>query len=225
MAGVSSISRSTSSVRVIWTPAPGAVENRCMMQKLISRDVKERGERRPRPARNGTPRTGIARITINNPERKNTYDPVMRSQMGEYLDQLAEGRCDQGGRPARRGRGVQAPAPTWAGITAWYGRRGHRSCARESPALAEPAPVVDGRPQVVRLLPRVSWAFRRSPWPRSAGYALGGGFELALMADISVTGRTAKVGMPATRFLGPLLGSSAHVLLPARALTSPAGCC
>ncbi len=39
------------------------------------------------------------------------------------------------------------------------------------------------------------------------GYALGGGFELALMADISVVGRDTLLGMPATRFLGPALGS------------------
>jgi enoyl-CoA hydratase/carnithine racemase len=39
------------------------------------------------------------------------------------------------------------------------------------------------------------------------GYALGGGFELALMADISIVGRDTVIGMPATRFLGPALGS------------------
>ena len=39
------------------------------------------------------------------------------------------------------------------------------------------------------------------------GYALGGGFELALMADIAVVARDAEIGMPATRFLGPALGS------------------
>lgn len=39
------------------------------------------------------------------------------------------------------------------------------------------------------------------------GYALGGGFEMALMMDISVIGRDARIGMPATRFLGPALGS------------------
>ena len=39
------------------------------------------------------------------------------------------------------------------------------------------------------------------------GYALGGGFEMALMADISVVARDTMVGMPATRFLGPALGS------------------
>ena len=39
------------------------------------------------------------------------------------------------------------------------------------------------------------------------GFALGGGFELALMADIAVVGRDTQIGMPATRFLGPALGS------------------
>jgi len=39
------------------------------------------------------------------------------------------------------------------------------------------------------------------------GCALGGGFELALMADIAVVARDALLGMPATRFLGPALGS------------------
>jgi enoyl-CoA hydratase/carnithine racemase len=40
-----------------------------------------------------------------------------------------------------------------------------------------------------------------------SGYALGGGFELALMSDISVVANDCQVGMPATRFLGPALGS------------------
>src|SRR5206468_886481 len=33
--------------------------------------------------------SGIARITINNPERRNCYDPQMRMQLGDYLDELA----------------------------------------------------------------------------------------------------------------------------------------
>ena len=40
-----------------------------------------------------------------------------------------------------------------------------------------------------------------------SGFALGGGFELALMADLAVVARTTVIGMPATRFLGPALGS------------------
>jgi enoyl-CoA hydratase/carnithine racemase len=40
-----------------------------------------------------------------------------------------------------------------------------------------------------------------------SGFALGGGFELALMADIAVVASDCQIGMPATRFLGPALGS------------------
>src|SRR5215212_2800613 len=31
----------------------------------------------------------VARITIDNPERRNAYDPAMRRQMAAYLEQLA----------------------------------------------------------------------------------------------------------------------------------------
>ena len=34
-------------------------------------------------------RAGIARITLDNPERKNAYDPAMRQQLGAYLEELA----------------------------------------------------------------------------------------------------------------------------------------
>ena len=34
--------------------------------------------------------SGIARITINNTDRRNSYDPAMRRHMAEYLDQLAD---------------------------------------------------------------------------------------------------------------------------------------
>src|SRR3954466_11200348 len=34
--------------------------------------------------------TGIARVTLNNPERKNTYDPEMRGQIGAHLQELAD---------------------------------------------------------------------------------------------------------------------------------------
>ena len=33
--------------------------------------------------------TGIARISLNNPERRNSYDPAMREQLGAYLDDIA----------------------------------------------------------------------------------------------------------------------------------------
>jgi enoyl-CoA hydratase/carnithine racemase len=39
------------------------------------------------------------------------------------------------------------------------------------------------------------------------GYALGGALELALMADLAVVGRDARLGMPGAQLLGPALGN------------------
>ena len=52
------------------------------------------------------------------------------------------------------------------------------------------------------------------------GFALGGGFELALLSDVAVVAGDIRIGMPATRFLGPGLGSLhlfVHRLGPVRA--------
>ena len=34
-------------------------------------------------------KTGIARVTLNDPERRNTYDPAMREQLGRFLGEIA----------------------------------------------------------------------------------------------------------------------------------------
>src|SRR6516162_9574761 len=33
--------------------------------------------------------SGIARLTLDNPERRNAYDPSMRERLGAYLEELA----------------------------------------------------------------------------------------------------------------------------------------
>ena len=53
-------------------------------------------------------KTGIARITLNNPERKNTYDPEMRGNVGALPRQAGDkgtGACyiRTDGVPARSG--------------------------------------------------------------------------------------------------------------------------
>jgi len=57
------------------------------------------------------------------------------------------------------------------------------------------------------------------------GYALGGGLEMALMSDISVVARDTAVGMPATRFLGPALGSLHMFFYRLGPTLARAGCC
>jgi len=149
--------------------------------------------------------TGIARITLNQPERKNSYDAAMREQVGEYLDDLA--MDDAIKVVLLRGEGgVFSTGADMANAYAWYGANGAPPEGAGRPR----------RPSQRRRLSvdRKTFSFYHNfmGYPKVTvaevrGFALGGGFELALMADISVVARDTKIGMPATRFLGPALGS------------------
>lgn len=149
--------------------------------------------------------TGIARITINNPERRNSYDPPMRRQLGDYLDELADD--DDVKVVLLRGEGgVFSTGADMNNAYAWYGdgedpkneaRRKRRPSQRRR--LTVDRRTFDFYHEFLGY-PKATVAEVR-------GYALGGGFELALMADITVVADNTIVGMPATRFLGPALGS------------------
>src|SRR2546426_10668682 len=149
--------------------------------------------------------TGIARLTLDNPARRNAYDPAMREQLGAYLDELASD--DSIKVVLLRGEGgVFSTGADMANAYSWYGNGptgGNGPSPRQRPSqrrrLSVDRKTFDfyhnflGYPKVIVAEVR--------------GFALGGGFEMALMADISVVARDARVGMPATRFLGPALGS------------------
>jgi enoyl-CoA hydratase len=146
--------------------------------------------------------SGIARITIDNVERKNCYDPPMREQMGAYLDDLAVD--DRVKVVVLRGEGgMFSTGADMGNAYSWY----------ETPRAEGERP---RRPSQRRRLAvdRRSFGFYHEfmGYPKATvaevrGFALGGGFELALMADIAVVAADARIGMPATRFLGPALGS------------------
>jgi enoyl-CoA hydratase/carnithine racemase len=146
--------------------------------------------------------TGIARITLNNPERRNCYDPAMRAQMGEFLDELAADDAIKAVLLRGEG-GVFSTGADMANAYSWYGPGGNGSNGSRRPS------------QRRRLsVDRRSFSFYHEfmGYPKATvaevrGFALGGGLELALMADIAVVGRGTVVGMPATRLLGPALGS------------------
>jgi enoyl-CoA hydratase/carnithine racemase len=149
--------------------------------------------------------TGIARLTLNNPERRNAYDPAMRDQLAAYLDALASD--DDIKVVLLRGQGgVFSTGADMANAYSWYG-----TGATEADGQRR-----SQRPSQRRRLSvdRKTFAFYHGflGYPKVIvaavrGFALGGGFEMALMADISVVARNTVVGMPATRFLGPALGS------------------
>ena len=143
----------------------------------------------------------IATITFNSPSRRNSYDAAMRETVGRYLDQVAEDD-DLTVVLLRGAEGVFSTGADMNNAYGWYGDKD--------------APEAKRRPSQRRRLTvdRKSFGFYHNlmGFPKVTvgeigGYALGGGFEMALMTDISVIARNTRIGMPATRFLGPALGS------------------
>jgi len=171
--------------------------------------------------------SGIARITLANPERRNAYDPAMRRQIGAHLEELAYD--DDVKVVLLRGEGgVFSAGADMNNAYSWYGDgtpsdgstngttvsdSGDSSGTSNGSDRARPA---RRRPSQRRrlLVDRQTFDFYHFflGYPKAtvaevSGLALGGGFELALMADIAVVASDARLGMPATRFLGPALGS------------------
>ena len=142
--------------------------------------------------------THIARLTLNDPERKNAYDPEMRRAMAAALDDVAN---DDGMKVLLlRGAGsVFCAGADMGKAYGWYDTPGDSRRPSQRRRLA-----VD----------RESFSFYHAyiGYPKATvaqveGYALGGGFELALASDVSVASRDTRVGMPAARFLGPVIGN------------------
>jgi enoyl-CoA hydratase/carnithine racemase len=146
----------------------------------------------------------IATITLNNPAQRNSYDATMRDAVARYLDRVAEDD-DITVVLLRGADGVFSTGADMNNAYGWYGER-----------EGQDKPAAKSRPSQRRRLTvdRKSFGFYHNlmGFPKVtvgeiSGYALGGGFEMALMTDISVIGRDTKIGMPATRLLGPALGS------------------
>src|SRR6201985_598062 len=147
------------------------------------------------------PEKRIATITLNNPKQRNSYDASGREAVTGCLDRVAEDD-DLTVVLLRGADGVFSTGADMNNAYGWYGERG--------------GPEAKSRPSQRRRLTvdRKSFGFYHNLMgcPKVtvgeiSGYALGGGFEIALMTDISVIARDTKIGMPATRFLGPALGS------------------
>ncbi len=160
--------------------------------------------------------SGIARLTIDNPDRKNSYDPPMRRAFEEYLEDLA--LDDDIKVVLVRGEGgIFSTGADMNNAYAWYGdnTKGDKADKFDKDAKADTSaksrrPSQRRRLQVDRRTFGFYHLFMGYPKVTVAevsGFALGGGFELALMADIAVVADDTRLGMPATRFLGPALGS------------------
>ncbi len=157
--------------------------------------------------------SGIARVTLDNPERRNAYDPAMRQQLGAYLDELAYDDAIK--VVVLRGEGgVFSTGADMNNAYAWYGdgnkAKGKTNGDHQSGSSDRRRPS-----QRRRLLTdrqtfdfyHFLMGFPKATVAEVSGYALGGGLELALMADIAVVASDTVIGMPGTRLLGPALGS------------------
>ena len=158
----------------------------------------ETSELDPRIRCERDPETHIARLTIDNPTRRNAYDPPMRRAMRAHLDELA---TDDDIKVVllRGAEGVFSTGADMANSYSWYGDdpNGRRPSQRRRLGVDRES---FGFYHELMAYPKVTVA-------QVETYALGGGFEIALMADLAVVGHDAKLGMPGARLLGPALGN------------------
>ncbi|HEY1839414.1 MAG TPA: enoyl-CoA hydratase/isomerase family protein [Mycobacterium sp.] len=155
------------------------------------------------------PEKRVATITLNNPKQRNSYDAIMREAVARCLDRVADDD-DLVVALLRGAGGVFSTGADMNNAYGWYGERSSKEVEDSETRLAKSRPSQRRRLTVDRK--SFSFYHNLMGFPKVtvgeiSGYALGGGFEIALMADISVIARTTKIGMPATRFLGPALGS------------------
>jgi enoyl-CoA hydratase len=151
----------------------------------------------------------IATITLNNPDQRNSYDAAMRESIARCLDQVAEDD-DLTVVLLRGAGGVFSTGADMNNAYGWYGEPGGKATPSGEGRSTKSRPSQRRRLTVDRK----SFGFYHNlmGFPKVtvgeiSGFALGGGFEIALMTDIAVIARDTKIGMPATRFLGPALGS------------------
>ncbi|WP_433189887.1 enoyl-CoA hydratase/isomerase family protein [Actinoallomurus sp. CA-150999] len=151
--------------------------------------------------------THIARVTLNRPAKLNAMTLEMYDRIVACLDDVAED--DDIKVVILRGAGENFTSgvdmgevynwydsPNGAGDGSGDGERKRRPSQRRRLVVDRKTSRVYDR---VTYHPKVTITEVR-------GFALGGGFEFLMGSDMCVVGDDAKVGMPATRYLGPVLG-------------------
>jgi enoyl-CoA hydratase len=149
------------------------------------------------------PEAHIARITLNNPAKKNAVTPEDCARLGELLDDVAEDDAIK--VVILRGTGgIFTTGADLSRAYGWYDTPGDKRRPSQRRRLR-----VDRRTQ--RMFHELN-GFPKVTIAQVESFALGAGLEWALGADLAVVSRQAKLGMPAARFLGPVLGNIALFL-------------
>jgi enoyl-CoA hydratase/carnithine racemase len=150
------------------------------------------------------PEAHIARITFTNTERRNALNYEMYEVM------------EAGLRDAEQDDDIKVVILRGSGGTFSTGQDMNVAYSWYGPDAKQPEGEKPKRPTQTRRLAYDRWAqgiyhqlykHNKVLVGQIEGYALGGGLEFALSCDLTVCGHGTKIGMPATRFLGPVLGN------------------
>ena len=139
----------------------------------------------------------IVVLRLNRPEVLNAIDQAMWMALLEALRTVADDSSVRVCLLTGNGRGFCSGADLRE--SAWHGETPQQSRAR-----------IDGRNQQIA---REMIEFAVPVIACINGYALGGGLEIALAADIRIASRTAKMGFPEAA-IGRLITGGASLLLP-----------
>jgi enoyl-CoA hydratase/carnithine racemase len=134
------------------------------------------------------PAEAVARLTIDNPERRNALDH-------EILDAIAEAM-------QRLDRGIEIRCVLITGAPPIF------SAGYDIAAIPEPTFERDAEALVAHPFHDAIEAIAKHPWPTVAainGHCLGGGLELAITCDLRICAAGAKLGMPPAK-LGLIYG-------------------
>jgi enoyl-CoA hydratase/carnithine racemase len=147
------------------------------------------------------PASHIARVTLNRPAKLNAMTLDMYERIVSCLDDVAED--DQIKVVILRGAGENFTAGVDMNeVYDWYGSPEGPDGKKRRPSQRRRL-VVDRRTS--RVYDRVTY-HPKVTVTAVQGFALGGGLEFVMGSDISVVADDAKIGMPAARYLGPVLG-------------------
>ncbi len=138
---------------------------------------------------------GIATVTLNRPEARNALNRGMRRQLSTVLAGLSDDPS------------VRVVILTGAGDKAF--------CAGGDLSEVEKFTPLDAR-EYIELSRAVTQTIQTMPQPVIAavrGYALGGGFELALACDLVIAAEDAQFGQPQAK-IGLIPGGGATQRLP-----------
>lgn len=138
---------------------------------------------------------GIATVTLNRPEARNALNRGMRRQLSTVLAGLSDDHS------------VRVVILTGAGDKAF--------CAGGDLSEVEKFTPLDAR-EYIELSRAVTQTIQTMPQPVIAavrGYALGGGFELALACDLVIAAEDAQFGQPQAK-IGLIPGGGATQRLP-----------